>query len=74
MWNLALRSCHLNNTDPGHARLVERITKNGQTNFATPPKNAVEKKKVKKRKRKAIAGLFALHANTITETLDNNRN
>ena len=65
---------HVNKSDPGHKRLDQRITKNAQTTFVTTPQNAVEIKNVKKKKRKTIAKLFALQANAIQETSNNNRN
>ena len=56
---------HINNSDPGHTRLRQQLEKNLKITFASPSKNAVEKKKEKKIM--AIAKLFALHANTINQ-------
>ena len=66
-------TCHVNKSDPGHMRLDQQITKNAQTTFDTPPKNDVEKKNVKK-KRKTITNLFPLYENPTKETSNNNQN
>ena len=38
---------HINDSDPGHTRLKQQLKKNLKITFASPPKNAAEKKKEK---------------------------
>ena len=43
----------------------QQLKEHKQKTFASPSKNAIEKKKEKKAKRKAIVTLFVLYANAI---------
>ena len=58
---------HIINSDPGHTLSKQQLDKYLKKNFASSFKSTDEKE-TKKKKRKAIAKNFALHANTKNES------
>ena len=54
---------HIDNSDPGHARLKQQLENNVKITFVISFKNAAEKKKEKKIM--AVAKVFVLHEKAI---------